>query len=180
VVGGPKKPSILSYTEQIRLLGKVPTNRVLSKQLVSADDISHPMRDVFVDSSSDTRMSPYIRVDRLRCADDLPVAQQIVYLRVSDFQQNLIETEDFTGSLFDLYNKSKLRILRAEEIIEARMPYDEEIELLSIASLPQNSQFVYVRNRVTFDDADKPIELLTSIERSDIIKSYRYQLKAVG
>ncbi len=36
--------------------------------------------------------------------------------------------------------------------------------------------YVYGRNRTSFDQMNSPLEVLTSIERMDVIRGYRYEL----
>ena len=69
--------------------------------------------------------------------------------------------------LRDDYN---LRLAWASQAIEARLPSEEECEALSI----KRSEPVLSLTRVTFDDADRPIEYVRSAYCGS-----RYQFKAI-
>lgn len=55
---------------------------------------------------------------------------------------------------------------------EYRQPWtDETMQTL----LPQQ-QFVYVRDRISYDQENLPVEVLISVDRDDFFRAYRYRV----
>ena len=119
------------------------------------------------------------RVDRLRCGDDRPLARQTLYLLASDFKPEVLEL-DMTGSIFDLYDRYHRQVAWADEIIQARPAAPEEIQFLEMQDLPDCKQLVYIRDRISYDQENRPLEVLKSIDRADFFQAYRYRIVEEG
>lgn len=179
VVRAPKQAVIISFSQQVVDKGKRPSTSVLLKQKQPLSQARGRSSEAFLAFDEEAPEDVYC-IDRLRLADDLPVARQIIYLRASEFGPNLLEEEDFTGSLFQVYSRHHRRAAWADEIIEARRPTAEEAAMLHMLDLPEHDRLVYLRNRITYDDDNMPLEVLISIERADFFGQYQYRLLADG
>lgn len=179
VVRQPKQAVIVSFSQQVREKGKHPSTQVLFKQRLPLQQAQGRASEAFLSFDDETPEDVYC-IDRLRLADNLPVARQTIYLRASEFGPNLLEEEDFTGSLFQTYSRHHRRAAWADEIIEARRPTADEAALLHMLDLPECDRLVYVRNRITYDDDNMPLEVLASIERADFFGQYQYRLLSDG
>jgi len=62
-----------------------------------------------------------------------------------------------------------------DEIIRARSAEPEEIDLLRTDELPEQ-QFVYMRDRISYDQENMPLEVSTSIDRGDVFQAYQYRI----
>jgi hypothetical protein len=66
----------------------------------------------------------------------------------------------------------------ADEIIQARRPTSEEVQLFKMQLIPEYDRLVYVRDRITYDSQNLPLEVLVSVERADFFGTYQYRLLA--
>jgi DNA-binding GntR family transcriptional regulator len=114
-------------------------------------------------------------IERLRLADDVPVAHHKVYLRITDFGPDFLN-DDFTGSIYAIYHRYQKRLIWANEIIQARSANEKEIQLFNLMALPTFQRIVYLRDRITYNEENIGTEVLESVERSDFFKSYQYRL----
>jgi DNA-binding GntR family transcriptional regulator len=105
------------------------------------------------------------------------MAEQVLYLLAAQFRDDLLETADFTRSVFAIYAEHGRFPARAEELIAARPASEAEAELLKMDDLPISSRWVYVRDRVTYDGNDRVLEVMRSVDRLDFFRSYRYAIQ---
>ncbi len=171
-----KEPTILSFTEQVRRKGKIPSTQVLATAIISAADAGGRVQEAFLLDEQKASSTSIYFIDRLRCADNLPVAHQKIYLLASDFSPGLLNEFDFSGSIFNLYNRFYRHAAWADEFIQARQANPDEVELFQMVDLPIAQRLVYERDRITYDDHNLALEVLKSIERSDFFVSYRYHI----
>jgi GntR family transcriptional regulator len=170
-----KEARVLPFTEQVRRAGMAPSTRVLAQDQIMASQAEGRVCEAFfLDPETATQTSVY-RIDRLRCGDERPLARQMVYLLAVDFKPDVLET-DFTGSIFELYARYHRQVAWADEIIRARPATPEEIELLEMQELPPEIRWVYVRERISYDQENRPLEVLKSIDRADFFQAYRYRI----
>lgn len=185
VISRPSKENrIVAFRQQVRReLGMEPSTQVLTARCVSASAVDDWVRLAFR-LNEDRIVEEFVYcIDRLRCGDGRPLAIQTVFLRVDRFGQDLLDHWDFTNTIFDLYAERGRHIVRAEEAITARRPEPDEVRLLGMQDLPDlpaRVQIVYERRRVSFDQDNLPLEVLRSIDRSDVFSSYRYEIHAMG
>jgi DNA-binding GntR family transcriptional regulator len=64
----------------------------------------------------------------------------------------------------------------ADEIVRARLAKPEEIELLEMQDMDPAHQFVYERNRISYDQTNRPLEVLLSVDRLDLVSGYQYRV----
>ena len=176
----PKKDKIVSMTDQVREAGREPSTKVLGARRMMADEADGWVVQALGVAPEAAARTPLYCIDRLRCGNDEPVARQTLYLLAEQFRDDLLETTDFTKSIFVLYAEHDRFPARAEEIIEARWAEPEEIDFLQMSSLPFEERLVYVRDRITFDFEDRPLEAMHSIDRWDFFRRYRYSIRGAS
>jgi GntR family transcriptional regulator len=178
VIRSPDKSTrIVSLTQQIRDAGMEPSTTVLAKERITARKAGEWVWAAFLvpeDRADDTFV---YRIDRLRCGDGQPLARQTLYLLASDYRADLLNTADLTQSIFkEVYEAHYRRVGWASERIQARPATDKEVKLLHMQDLPLREQFVYQRNRISYDQENMPLEVLVSIDRGNSFKAYRYRI----
>jgi GntR family transcriptional regulator len=171
-----KTERITSFTDQVRRAGMAPTTRVLDASCIMASEAGGRVAEAYGLDPDQAAVTPVYRVDRLRLGDDRPLARQVICLLAAEFDADLLEATDFTSSLFRLYARYHRQPAWADEIIQARFATPDEAEILGLADSPPEGRLVYVRERITHDAQNRPLEVLTSIDRGDFFTSYRYRL----
>lgn len=180
VLRKPKDALIMSFTQQVKAAGMTPSTRVLEATRIMASEAGGRVCEAFLLDAAAAATTPVYRIVRLRCGDDRPLALQTTYLLAADFAADLLETSDFSESLFALYARYHRQVAWADEIIEARPARDREIELLGLQGRAPLERLVYVRERISYDQANQPLEVLTSVDRSDFFRRYRYRIMEEG
>lgn len=178
VVRSPKQSSIISFSQQVMNKGKKPSTSVLRKQILPLDQAGGRAAAAFSDSPGASEQEQVLYIERLRLADGEPVAKQAIYLRAADFSPRLLEEEDFSASIMRIYERFRRYPAWADEIIQARRPTSEEVQLFQMQSIPEVDRLVYVRDRITYDSQNLPLEVLVSVERADFFGTYQYRLLA--
>ena len=177
VIRKPTKAArVVSFRSQVRAAGMEPTTKILAKEQIMASEALGRVCEAFFLDPDQAAKTPVYLIDRLRCGDGRPLARQTLYLLASDFKPDLLETTDFTQSVFDIYNRFHRRVAWADEIIQSRLATPDEVELLAMADLAPECQFVYVRDRISYDQENLPLEVLVSIDRGDFFRAYRYRI----
>ncbi|MBP7998110.1 MAG: GntR family transcriptional regulator [Chloroflexi bacterium] len=176
VMARPKTDKAVAFTQQVKSAGLRPRTAVLSQAKIMANVAGGRVCEGYMLDAAAAAITPLYRIDRLRYANDIPLARQTIYLLVSDFKDNLLTVEDFTKGVFDLYHRYHRTVAWADEIIKARPATPEEVELLQ---LPE-SQFLYVRERISYDQDNRPLEVMTSVDRRDFFDGYRYRIRGEG
>lgn len=149
-----------STTADMRARGWVPAIRVLSVRRVAAT--RHVQRQLQIADPPEVW-----EIHRLRLADGEPISLQWSYVpcqRVPD-----LDRHDLAGSLYDtLHTAYSIDLRTADQVIRTRLATDEEAPLLEVpAGAP-----VFVIERTSFDQADRPVEYLHALWRGD-----RYDLQ---
>jgi GntR family transcriptional regulator len=105
---------------------------------------------------------------RVRCSNDEPMALEHTYLDHS-VCPGILERSDFsTASLYQVLRQDYgVSVVRADQLIDARMPESREAELLHIDTHTP----VLSIERETFDADGRPIEFVQSVYRGD---KYRF------
>lgn len=170
-----KEARVVSFTEQVKAIGMQPSTRILTQDKIMAIETEGRVCEAFLLDREQAEQTPVYRIDRLRCGDDQPLARQTIYLLAEDFDPDLLDS-DLTGSIFDLYARYHRQVAWADEIIRARVATPEEIELLHMQGMPACEQLVYVRDRISYDQENRPLEVLNSIDRADFFQAYRYRI----
>jgi GntR family transcriptional regulator len=171
-----KRPQIMSFSKLIEAMGGVPRTKVLLKEKIMAEKAGGRVCEAFFPDSEEEKDPEVYCIKRLRYDGQQPLALQTIYLLTRDFKPDLLEKEDFTQSAFDLYARYHRQVAWADEIIRARPAKPEEIELFGMDELPEQQRFVYVRDRISYDQENMPLEVSTSIDRGDAFQAYQYRI----
>ncbi len=152
---------IISFTEDMRQRGAVPSTRVLSASLVPApEDIAGKLG---IDPGDEL-----VRLERLRLADGEPMTVEESYL-VHQFCPGLLELDYRSGSLRELLEvRYDLRWVRAKQVIRA---INAPRALAAILSVKPNAALLFIE-RVSFNQQDIPGEYLRLYHRGDRYSLY--------
>ena len=172
-----KGTGITSLAGQITAADMQPSTQVLATERILASAADPWVTAAFGFSPDEAAQTPLYRIDRLRCGDDHPVARQVIYLLAAQFRDDLLETADFTRSIFAIYAEHDRFPAHAEEVISARPATEAEIKLLKMKDLPASGRLIYVRDRITYDGNDRVLEVMRSVDRGDFFRSYRYAIQ---
>lgn len=156
--------ALTSFTEEMRHRGLEPTTRVLRRESVPASgDVATSLR--LADGA------PVVMVERLRLADNEPMALETAFLSFGGAEQ-LIDTE-LGGSLYRVLGE-RFGIVPAEALqeFEADLAQPRERTLLR---LNEGAPVLKLR-RTTFDAAGEPFEYVVSVYRGD---RYRFGARLV-
>ena len=98
-----KKDHIVSMTDQIKDAGMEPSTVVMRAERIMADKAGGRVAQALEVPPEAVATTPLYCIDRLRCGDDKPLARQTLYLLAEQFRDDLLETTDFSKSIFALY-----------------------------------------------------------------------------
>lgn len=145
-----------SFSEEMRLRGWQPHSEVRQAATILADVAIAAQLTIPVGSR-------VILIERLRFADDEPLAHEFVHLPHSRFP-SLLAHDLAHGSLYDLLESSYgIRPVFAEESVEAVLMAAEEAELFG---LDPGAPALLTR-RITRDADDMVVEAATTLYRGD-------------
>jgi GntR family transcriptional regulator len=155
-------PSKLSFTEQMRAIGRTPSSRQISFQVVSANA---EIASYLGLQESD----PVVEITRLRLADDEPILLETSYLSQARFP-DLDETVDLShNSLYEyLYTQYQANVASMDQTLEPVLLTEAEAKYLGTqAGTPA------VLSEITaFSSEGEPIEYCWSVTRGDKCKFY--------
>lgn len=154
---------LTSFSEDLRRRGKRPGGLLLVSELIRGSQVVR-------DRLRLTDEEQVIRLERLRTADDTPIAYEIDYLphpRASGIYQRAKETAE--GSLYAVMATEGLTPYIAEQSVKGDLPSTREAELLRIS--PNDAGLRQVCT--TFDETGAPIEYTEAFYPS---KQYELQL----
>jgi GntR family transcriptional regulator len=157
---------VLSFTEQVRRHGWLPSTRKLSAETLPASEVPDVVRQAFglgPDAS-------VVRIRRLRLGDGRPLSIQTVYL-LPDLCPGVLDRN--LGQLMPLYESFGWRIHHADEVIRVITVQGEEARLLG---LNPGDPAVY-RFRISFLEDETPFEVLESLDCHDTFE-HRHRLVA--
>jgi DNA-binding GntR family transcriptional regulator len=170
-----KEGKVVSLTKQIEAAGLRPSTRVLDQRRMMASEAGEWVCQALGLSPKLAAAKPVYTIDRLRCGDDRPLARQTLYLLAEQFAPDL-ESEDFTRSVFDLYRRYNRYVAWADEEICARLAGPDEVKLFEMRSSAPLRRLVYVRKRVSYDQYNRVLEVMHSIDRGDFFQRYHYRI----
>ncbi len=156
-----------SFTEDMRGRGLAPFTRLLARQVVPAPEEVSAQLHIGLREA-------VIYLQRLRFADDLPIALESCYLSY-DIGQVVLEADLEQGSLYHLLEgQAQLTLVHASQELQAALPTRAEAALLQI---PQR-QPVLVIQQTTYvrgPDEEGPGICGRTVYRAD---RYRFYLEA--
>ncbi len=147
-----------SFTEDMQTRGMVPGNKLIRFETIT------PGPDIAKELQLEDGEKVFY-VERIRYADDKPMALEKTYLPVKLFPQ--LSQETFTGSLYSLIEQEQqLKISHASQRMEAALVKPEEAELLQI----QVPSAILLIERASYLTNSQPFEVVRSIYRADRYK----------
>lgn len=156
--------SLTSFTEEMSKRGQHPASRVLKAVVLPASEEIAPHLDIL----------PGVEVamlKRVRLADEQPIALETCYL-LAGMCPGILDKHDFAReSLYSvLRTEYNLLMAYAEQTIEARQSTETEAEALEMET---GCPILHI-TRITYNEADRPIEYVRSAYRGD-----RYKFRAL-
>ncbi len=139
---------LTSFTDELKRRGKRPGGVLLVSELVRG---SQSVRERLRLSDEDQ----VVRLERLRSADDTPIALEVDYLphpRAANIYQRAKETAE--GSLYSLMASEGMHPYITEQTFKGDSPSQREAELLHMAAHDSGLRLVCT----TFDETGAPIE----------------------
>jgi GntR family transcriptional regulator len=157
-----KDLALSSFSEDMRARGLRPGSRLLVAEAVDAD--AAVAKDLGIEPGS-----PAYRIERLRSADDVPVAHEQAYLPARLFPRLL--DQSLEGSLYDLMeHRFRIRLERAQQTTRAVNLGKRLADLLAV---PPRTAALHVR-RIGIDSQGRVVERTDTLYRGD-----RYDFSAV-
>lgn len=156
--------ALTSFTEEMRARGFTPMTRLIRRELVNAPvDVAGSLR-----IAEDTTV---LCVQRLRLADNAPMALETAYLCFSGVEQLLMVSLE--GSLYSVL-RAHFGLIPAEAVqeVEAVLAQPQERTFLQ---LPEGAPVLKLQ-RTTFDEEMRPFEFVQSVYRSD---RYRFAARLI-
>jgi len=155
-----------SFSEDMRDRGMTPSTRLLARQVVPApDEVSADLRL--------GRREAVIMLQRLRVADELPMALETSYLNYERCQP-VLDADLESGSLYHfLETHMRLPLSHATQELEASLPNKAEADLLQVSRRQPMlviRQTTYVRGVV----GEEPLIRGRTVYRAD---RYRFRLE---
>jgi len=143
---------LTGFTEDIRARGQRPGTKVLSATMDPADE----------ETAEKLRINPgtpIFRLQRLRLADDEPLAIELSQISFKGCE-GLLEEDLENNSLYRLLEaKYGLALMEADQELEAGLTGSEEAQLLKISVA---SPVLFTR-RITYTDRNQPIEYAKAV-----------------
>jgi GntR family transcriptional regulator len=143
---------LTGFTEDIKARGQKPGTKVLSAQMVPADETT--AEKLHIDPGT-----LVFRLQRLRLADDEPLA---IELSQTSFKgcEKLLEEDLEQNSLYRLLEtKYGIPLLEADQELEAGLASNEDAQLLKISV----GRPVLFTRRITYSERNQPIEYAQAV-----------------
>jgi GntR family transcriptional regulator len=153
-------PELISFSDEVRENALVPRAVVLHVAYASA--AAHVAARLGVAEGSRT-----LRLDRLRLADEEPIA--LMYAHLAEWC-GLTPDLDYTGSMHQLLGMHGIKVVDADQIIEATVAGSEQGHLLRC----HKGQPLLKVERVTISADGRPVEHVIALYRAD---RYSYHLR---
>lgn len=158
----PGMDRLKGFTEEMRQLGKLPSSRILEREIVKDRSIS----SIFGLPST----APFLKLIRVRYGDDVPFSREAAYYNLTAAPQ--LETGNLSGSVYAFLNEQcGVRLTHCEQTVEATMPTEQECRIFGFAE-PQPCLLI---KRNSFARSDQMIEYVEGLFRGDVY-SYRLRL----
>lgn len=149
---------VLSFSENMRLSGLVPSTRVLSIKRMEGEISSGIGLKVYSIKGS------YYEVRRLRFGGEDPIMLEVRRIRADVFPN--LNPEDLTGSLYELYENNGIQVSAIHQSLSSVILNDEAMDLFDLGGPAPG----ILLNGTSYDQSGRLIELEESIYRGD-----RYQ-----
>lgn len=153
-----------SFSEDMLQRGLTPSSRVILAEVRAADSESASRLQL-------TAGARVILLKRVRLADNQPMALEITHIP-HHLCPDLLSGRDFSQvSLYETLRRDYgWELVWADQLIETRLPEEDECEVLSLDRRTPVLKFT----RVTFNGENQPLEFVRSVYRGD-----QYQLRTI-
>ena len=149
---------LTSFTEDMVKRGMVPSSRLIGFEILE------PESDIAAYLQLAQGDKVYF-VERIRFADDKPMAIERTYLPVERFPD--LDQDSFQGSLYAMIEKDhQLTISRATQRMEAGLVKKDDAELLQI----KPPAAILMIERISYLAGEQPFEVVRSTYRADRYK----------
>jgi len=149
-----------SFSEDMRSRGFIPGAKIIKKEICKGSVEQLGL------TSSDALS---IRVERLRLANNEPIAIEVLQMEYGLFDSIYDDIKDDVSIYELMENKKGIKLAYATEFLEAALPNEYEQELLKINS----SIAVLKLERISFLKDGRPVEYTLSVYRGD---KYRFKV----
>ncbi|MFD3155972.1 GntR family transcriptional regulator [Haloimpatiens sp. FM7330] len=149
---------IMSFTEEMKMRGFEPSTKVIEVSMVKANKVISKKLSI-------NEGEEVYKIERLRYADNKPIAVFVTYLRR---ELNLpLEEEEYCGSLYELLNKrNNISAAKVKESFEASASNINVSKHLEIEKgIP-----ILKRTRISFDNHGNNLEYSICYYRADRYK----------
>jgi GntR family transcriptional regulator len=155
-----------SFSQQVARAGLIARSKVLRKGCIRGSEAGEFVCQAFGLGIDDC----VILIERLRLREEEPLAIQTVFLLPERCPQIL---EESFGSLYEiLATKYGITITEVRETLRVLPPSTREAEMLNL-----HDEYIVFRERISFDQDAKPIEVLHS---SEAASKFVYNYRIVG
>jgi GntR family transcriptional regulator len=143
---------LTGFTEDIRARGQRPAAKVLSSEMFPADEATAEKLGI-------NPGAPIFRLQRLRLADDEPLAIELSQISFKGCER-LLEEDLEQNSLYRvLESKYGILIMEADQELESGLAGNKEAQLMNI---PVGSSVLYTR-RTTYTERNRPFEYAKAV-----------------
>jgi GntR family transcriptional regulator len=143
---------LTGFTEDIRARGQKPGTKVLSAEMVPADETT--AEKLSIDPGT-----LIFRLQRLRLADDEPLAIELSQISFKGCERLLDEDLEQHSLYRLLETKYGILLMEADQELEAGLAGNEESQLLKISI---NRPVLFTR-RITYTERNQPIEYAKAV-----------------
>lgn len=147
------------FTEEMRELGRVPSSRILEREVVTDRLIS----SIFGRPSN----AAFLRLVRVRSGDGVPMSREAAWYNLERAPE--LATDDLSGSVYARLAALGLPLVRCDQTIEAAEPTEEEC---AIFGFRQPVPCLLIKRRSYGADGDM-LEYVEGLFRGD---TYTYRL----
>jgi GntR family transcriptional regulator len=157
----PGMDRLKGFTEEMRLLGKSASSRILERTVVSDRSIA----SIFGMPSP----APFLKLVRVRYGDDVPLSREVAWYNLTEAPA--LEHSDLSGSVYAfLAERCGTPLIYAEQTVEATTPTSEECEIFGFS---QPVPCLLIKRR-SYTNGNVMMEYVEGLFRGD---AYSYRLR---
>ncbi|MDP8918052.1 MAG: GntR family transcriptional regulator [Pseudomonadota bacterium] len=157
----PGMDRLKGFTEEMRLLGKVPSSRILERQVVSDRSIA----SIFGLPSP----AHFLKLVRVRSGDGVPLSREVAWYNLTAAPD--LEHRDLSGSVYAvLAERCGAPLIYCDQTVEATMPNEEECKIFGFT---QPVPCLLIKRR-SYMHGDVMMEYVEGLFRGD---TYTYRLR---
>lgn len=159
----PNKASFLSYTDNVKAMGKTLTTKLLQ---LTHQHPTEKQKEFFNLNSDDS----ILEIVRLRFIDDIPICIETCWFSP---EYNSLEDKNLNGSLYTILQKDyNITSINGSKTVELCYASEEESELLNV---PRGSALMLVED--TAYNGQSPLHISKQVLRGD---KFKYALNNSG